>query len=143
MRTSWNSVLSPRVRPAYPCAPRADSDIPKDPGYCFAGRFIANPGWRNEEATIDIAGHPDACVTVTIYPLAAHKKDQPLLERMGGLAGRWPISPPRYACCARASAASAPYQRQEHLASIPGSTGAHGHAFVWETQGDGTLDTPR
>lgn len=35
-----------------------------------------------------------------------------------------------------------PYPGQEHLASAPGSNGMRGHAFVWETQGDGTLDTP-
>jgi hypothetical protein len=35
-----------------------------------------------------------------------------------------------------------PYAGQEHLASAPGSNGMRGHAFVWETQGDGTLDTP-
>ena len=40
---------------------RADSDIPTEPGYCFAGGFISNPRWRNEEAGVDfrIAGHPD------------------------------------------------------------------------------------
>ena len=66
---------------------RADTDIPADPGYCFAGGFIANPRWRNEEASldIDIAGHPDAFLSVWIYPLASRKHDRPLLERMGGM----------------------------------------------------------
>jgi len=46
--------------------PRADTDIPSDPGFCFAGGFVANPRWCNEEASldIDIAGHPDAFVSV-------------------------------------------------------------------------------
>ena len=26
--------------------PRADADLPTEPGYCFAGGFIANPRWR-------------------------------------------------------------------------------------------------
>ncbi len=67
--------------------PRADTDIPTEPGYCFAGGFIANPEWENEEASldIDIAGHPDAFISVWIHPLASHKHDRPLLERMGGM----------------------------------------------------------
>lgn len=35
-----------------------------------------------------------------------------------------------------------PYKGQEHLVSAPNSGGMRGHAFVWETQGEGTLDTP-
>jgi hypothetical protein len=58
---------------------RADTDIPTAPGFCFAGGFIANPRWRNEEASldVDIAGHPDALVSVWINPLASNKHDKP------------------------------------------------------------------
>ncbi|MFX6019325.1 T6SS immunity protein Tli4 family protein, partial [Acinetobacter baumannii] len=63
---------------------RATHDIPTAPGYCFEGGFIANPEWENEEAgiDIDIAGHPDAFVSVWFYHLAMSKHDRPLLERM-------------------------------------------------------------
>ncbi|AVR99310.1 hypothetical protein C9I28_20285 [Pseudoduganella armeniaca] len=123
---------------------RADTEIPTEPGYCFAGGFIANPRWRNEEATveIDIAGHPDAYVTMTIYPLASHKKDKPLLERMGGLTAALANLAASVRVLRKGERRIGPYQGQEHLASIPDSTGARGHSFVWETQGDGTLDTP-
>jgi hypothetical protein len=49
---------------------RADNDIPIEPGYCFAGGFIANPEWENEEAGVDfrIAGHPDTIISVWFYP---------------------------------------------------------------------------
>jgi hypothetical protein len=35
-----------------------------------------------------------------------------------------------------------PYQGQEYLVSAPNSGGMRAHSFVWETQGEGTLDTP-
>ncbi|WP_229507264.1 T6SS immunity protein Tli4 family protein [Pseudoduganella rivuli] len=124
--------------------PRADTEIPTDPGYCFAGGFIANPRWRNEEAgvDIDIAGHPDAFVSVWIYPLASHKKDRPLLERMGGIAQALGNLATSVHVLRKGDRQIGPYKGQEHLASAPNSGGMRGHAFVWETQGDGTLDTP-
>lgn len=124
--------------------PRADTDIPSDPGFCFAGGFVANPRWRNEEASldIDIAGHPDAFVSVWIYPLASHKHDRPLLERMGGMTGFLANLATSVRVLRKGDREVGPYPGQEHLASAPGSNGMRGHAFVWETQGDGTLDTP-
>lgn len=51
--------------------PRADTDIPAEPGYCFAGGFIADDGWHNEEVGIDIAlsAYPDATLSIDIFPL--------------------------------------------------------------------------
>ena len=124
--------------------PRADTDIPSDPGFCFAGGFVANPRWRNEEASldIDIAGHPDAFVSVWIYPLASHKHDRPLLERMGGMTWFLANLATSVRVLRKGDRQVGPYAGQEHLASAPDSNGMRGHAFVWETQGDGTLDTP-
>ena len=123
---------------------RADTEIPTEPGYCFAGGFIANPRWRNEEAgvDIDIAGHPDAFVSVWIYPLASHKQDKPLLERMGGMTQALGNLATSVHVLRKGNRQIGPYKGQEHLASAPNSGGMRGHAFVWETQGDGTLDTP-
>lgn len=124
--------------------PRADTDIPTDPGYCFAGGFIANPEWENEEASldIDIAGHPDAFISIWIYPLASHKHDRPLLDRMGGMVQFLGNLATSVRVLRKGDRQLGPYPGQEHLASAPGSNGMRGHAFVWETQGDGTLDTP-
>jgi hypothetical protein len=124
--------------------PRSDVEFPAEPGYCFAGGFIANPRWRNEEARvdIDIAGHPDAFVSVWIYPLASHKHDKPLLERMGGLTQALGGLATSVHVLRKGDRQIGPYKGQEHLASAPNSGGMRGHAFVWETQGEGTLDTP-
>lgn len=123
---------------------RADTEIPVEPGYCFNGGFIANPKWRNEEAAIDIdiAGHPDAFVSVWIYPLASHKKDKPLLERMGGLSQALGNLATAVHVLRKGDRQIGPYKGQEHLASAPNSGGMRSHAFVWETQGEGTLDMP-
>jgi hypothetical protein len=123
---------------------RADNDIPTEPGYCFAGGFIVNPRWRNEEASldIDIAGHPDAFVSIWIYPLASYKHDKPLLERMGGMTQFLGNLATSVHVLRKGDRQLGPYRGQEHLASAPNSGGMRGHAFVWETQGDGTLDTP-
>ena len=126
--------------------PRADTDtdIPVDPGFCFAGGFIANPRWRNEEASldIDIAGHPDAFVSVWIYPLASYKRDKPLLDRMGGMAQFLGNLATSVRVLRKGDRQVGPYPGQEYLATAPGSNGMRSHAFVWETQGDGTLATP-
>jgi hypothetical protein len=69
----------------------------------------------------------------------------PLLDRMGGMTrflANVATSPRRSAFCARATGRSGHMRGQEHLASAPDSNGMRGHAFVWETQGGGTLDTP-
>ena len=124
--------------------PRADTDIPSDPGYCFAGGFIANPEWENEEAGVDfrIAGHPDTVVSVWFYPLSSYKHDRPLLDRMGGMTWFLANLATSVRVLRKGDRQVGPYPGQEHLASAPGSNGMRGHAFVWETQGDGTLDTP-
>jgi hypothetical protein len=123
---------------------RGEGEMPSEPGFCFAGGFVANPKWRNEEAAIDIdiAGHPDAFVSVWIYPLASHKKDKPLLERMGGLSQALGNLATAVRVLRKGDRQIGPYKGQEHLASAPNSGGMRGHAFVWETQGEGTLDMP-
>lgn len=123
---------------------RADNDIPTEPGYCFVGGFIANTHWRNEEISldIDIAGHPDAFVSVWIYPLASHKHDKPLLERMGGITQILGNLATSVHVLRQGDRQVDSYKGQEHLASAPNSGGMRGHAFVWETQGEGTLETP-
>jgi hypothetical protein len=123
---------------------RADSDIPTEPGYCFAGGFISNPRWRNEEAGVDfrIAGHPDTIVSVWFYPLSSFKHDKPLLERMGGMTQLLGNLATSVHVLRKGDRQVGPYKGQEHLASAPNSGGMRGHAFVWETQGEGTLDTP-
>jgi hypothetical protein len=124
--------------------PRADTDIPTDPGYCFAGGFIANPKWKNEEAGVDfrIAGHPDTLLSVWFYPLSSYKHDRPLLDRMGGMTQFLANLATSVRVLRKGDRQLGQYPGQEHLASAPGSNGMRGHAFVWETQGDGTLDTP-
>lgn len=123
---------------------RADNDIPTEPGYCFVGGFIANPRWRNEEISldIDIAAHPDAFVSVWIYPLASYKHDKPLLERMGGITQILGNLATSVHVLRQGDRQVGSYKGQEHLASAPNSGGMRGHAFVWETQGEGTLETP-
>jgi len=124
--------------------PRDDGEIPAEPGYCFAGGFIANSSWVNEQAgvDIDIAGHPDAFVSIEIYPLASYKHDKPLLERMGGIAQALANLVTSMRVLRKGNRQIGLYKGQEHLASAPTDNGTRGHAFVWETQGDGTLDTP-
>jgi hypothetical protein len=141
--------------------PRPDTDIPTEPGYCFGGGFIANPKLTNEEVNvdIDIAGHPDAFISVWIFPLASHKHDKPLLTRMGGALqavarmanpegrlkvlregeralGAPPVGKPAF------GAPDTEFAGQEHLMAATHKEGMHSHAFVWETQGKGRLDTP-
>ncbi|WP_253548924.1 T6SS immunity protein Tli4 family protein [Herbaspirillum rubrisubalbicans] len=123
---------------------RSTHDIPTDPGYCFEDGFIANPEWEMEEAgiDIDIAGHPDAFVSVWFYPLAMRAHSQPLLDRMGGvlqMLGRMATS---VHVLRRGDRQVGPYKGQEFLVSAPNSGGMRGHSFIWETEGEGTLDTP-
>ncbi len=124
--------------------PRPDTEIPAEPGYCFEGGFIASAEWELEEAgiDIDIAGHPDAFVSVWFYPLHMSKHDRPLLERMGGVLqflGRLATS---VRVLRSGDRQVGPYRGQEHLATAPNSGGMRGHSFIWETEGEGTLDTP-
>ncbi|RAM62949.1 signal peptide protein [Herbaspirillum rubrisubalbicans] len=123
---------------------RSTHDIPTEPGYCFEGGFIANPEWENEEAgiDIDIAGHPDAFVSVWFYPLSMRAHSQPLLDRMGGvlqMLGRMATS---VHVLRRGDRQVGPYKGQEFLVTAPNSGGMRGHSFIWETEGEGTLDTP-
>ncbi|WP_413458496.1 T6SS immunity protein Tli4 family protein [Herbaspirillum huttiense] len=123
---------------------RQDHDIPTDPGYCFEGGFIANPDWENEEAgiDIDIAGHPDAFVSVWFYPLAMSRHDRPLLERMSsGLQALGQLAT-AVRTLRKGDRQVGPYQGQEFLVTTPNSGGGRSHSFIWETEGQGTLDTP-
>lgn len=123
---------------------RPRTEIPTGPGYCFVGGFIANPEWENEEAGVDfrIADHPDTIVSIWFYPLSIYKHDKPLLERMGGMTQLLGNLATSVHVLRKGDRKVGPYKGQEHLASAPSSGGMRGHAFVWETQGDGTLDTP-
>lgn len=123
---------------------RADNEIPIEAGYCFAGGMIANNEWENEEAGVDfrIAGHPDTIVSVWFYPLSSFKHDKPLLERMGGMTQVLGNLATSVHVLRKGDRQVGPYKGQEHLASAPNSGGMRGHAFVWETQGEGTLETP-
>ncbi|MFS2113223.1 T6SS immunity protein Tli4 family protein [Herbaspirillum frisingense] len=137
-------VLSKMEKALSNLRPRPDTEIPAEPGYCFEGGFIASPEWELEEAgvDIDIAGHPDAFVSVWFYPLHMSKHDRPLLERMGGVLqflGRLATS---VRVLRSGDRQVGPYRGQEHLATAPNSGGMRGHSFIWETEGEGTLDTP-
>ncbi|MDR6586673.1 MULTISPECIES: T6SS immunity protein Tli4 family protein [Herbaspirillum] len=137
-------VLGKMERALTHLRPRLDTEIPTEPGYCFEGGFIASPEWESEEAgiDIDIAGHPDAFVSVWFYPLPMRKHDRPLLERMGGVLqflGRLATS---VRVLRSGDRQVGPYRGQEHLATAPNSGGMRGHSFIWETEGEGTLDTP-
>ncbi|WP_343651549.1 T6SS immunity protein Tli4 family protein [Herbaspirillum sp.] len=137
-------VLSKMEKALSHLRPRLDTEIPAEPGYCFEGGFIASPEWELEEAgiDIDIAGHPDAFVSVWFYPLHMSKHDRPLLERMGGVLqflGRLATS---VRVLRSGNRQVGPYRGQEHLATAPNSGGMRGHSFIWETEGEGTLDTP-
>ncbi|WP_249777033.1 T6SS immunity protein Tli4 family protein [Herbaspirillum sp. C9C3] len=123
---------------------RSTYEIPTEPGYCFDGGFIANPEWEMEEAAIDIdiAGHPDAYVSVWFYPLARSAHSEPLLDRVGGvlqMLGRMATS---VHVLRRGDRKVGPYQGQEFLVTAPNSGGVRGHSFLWETEGEGTLDAP-
>jgi hypothetical protein len=123
---------------------RSTHEIPSEPGYCFEGGFIANPEWEMEEAAIDIdiAGHPDAFVSVWFYPLSRRAHSAPLLDRVGGVLqalGRMATS---VHVLRRGDRQVGPYKGQEFLVTAPSSGGLRGHSFIWETEGDGTLDTP-
>lgn len=137
-------VLGKMERALTHLRPRLDTEIPTEPGYCFEGGFIASPEWESEEAgiDIDIAGHPDAFVSVWFYPLPMRKHDRPLLERMGGVLqflGRLATS---VRVLRSGDRQVGPYRGQEHLVTAPNSGGMRGHSFIWETEGEGTLDTP-
>ncbi len=123
---------------------RSTHEIPTEPGYCFEDGFIANPEWEMEEAGIDIdvAGHPDAFVSVWFYPLSRRAHSEPLLDRVGGvlqMLGRMATS---VHVLRRGDRQVGPYKGQEFLVTAPNSGGLRGHSFIWETEGDGTLDTP-
>jgi hypothetical protein len=123
--------------------PRQDAEIPSEPGYCFGGGFVADPNWHNEEATvqIDLGGHPDAYIVITIFPLASSKHDKPLLERMGGLSQALGDLSSSVHQLRKANRKIGQYNGQEYLISAS-EGGMRAQVFVWETQGDGTLDTP-
>jgi hypothetical protein len=124
--------------------PRPDSEIPTEPGYCFGGGFIANAEWENEAAGIDfrIAGQPDARISVDIFPLASRKRDKPLLDRMGGAAAQLGNMASMLRVLRKGDREIASFKGQEYLITGPNSGGLRGHSFIWETQGEGTLQEP-
>ncbi|WP_244940124.1 T6SS immunity protein Tli4 family protein [Herbaspirillum seropedicae] len=105
--------------------PRFNDDIPTEPGYCFEGGFIANPEWENEEAgiDIDIAGHPDAFVSVWFYPLSMSKHDKPLLTRMSSAIQSLGRLATAVRVLRKGERQVGPYKGQEFLVSAPNSGG--------------------
>jgi len=124
--------------------PRPDTEIPTDPGYCFPGGFIASAEWENEEALTEFSlpGHPDAYVSVWFYPLAASKRDEPLLDRMGGVVNSLGNLASHVHVLRKGERTVAGYPGQEYLFTAPNGGGTPAHNFVWETQGEGTLEDP-
>lgn len=124
--------------------PRAESEIPTETGYCFAGGFIADDDWMNEEVGVDIdlPDHPDVVLSIDIFPLASHKHDTPLLDRVGGVLQGLGKLASGVQVLRKGERQIGPYKGQEYLVSTPGSGGSRAHSFIWETQGEGTLDTP-
>ncbi len=124
--------------------PRADSEIPTETGYCFAGGFIADDDWTNEEVGVDIdlPDHPDVVLSIDIFPLASHKHDAPLLDRVGGVLQGLGNLASGVQVLRKGERQIGPYKGQEYLVSTPSSGGSRAHSFIWETQGGGTLDTP-
>lgn len=124
--------------------PRTDTEIPPDPGYCFPGGFIASAEWENEEALTEFSlpGHPDAYVSVWFYPLAASKRDKPLLDRMGGVVNSLGNLASHVHVLRKGERTVAGYPGQEYLFTAPNGGGTPAHNFVWETQGEGTLEDP-
>ncbi len=124
--------------------PRADSEIPIVPGFCFAGGFIADDEWKNEEVGVDIdlPDHPDVVLSIDIFPLASHKHDAPLLDRVGGVLQGLGNLASGVQVLRKGERQIGPYKGQEYLVSTPSSGGSRAHSFIWETQGGGTLDTP-
>ena len=137
-------VLGKMERALTHLRPRLDTEIPTEPGYCFEGGFIAGAEWESEEAgiDIDIADHPDAFVSVWFYPLHMSKHDRPLLDRMGGVLQSLGLFATSVRVLRTGNRQVGPYRGQEHLATAPNSGGMRGHSFIWETEGEGTLDTP-
>jgi len=125
--------------------PRADTDIPTDPGYCFEGGFIANERWKSGEE-IDISfrfpDHPGAALVVQIYPLRASRRDPPLLDRVGGVMGAIGAVANRVQVLRRGDKAVGGFKGQEYLVAGSDHPGKPGQLFTWETQGEGTLQEP-
>ncbi len=124
--------------------PRLEIEIPNEPGYCFKSGFIASEDWENEEAGVDIdlPDHPDVVLSIDIFPLASHKHDTPLLDRVGGVLQGLGNLASGVQVLRKGERQIGPYKGQEYLVSTPGSGGSRAHSFIWETQGEGTLDTP-
>jgi len=123
--------------------PRQDTDIPAQPGYCFGDGLIADPNWHDEEATvaIDIGGHPDAYIVVTIDPFASYRHEKPLLERIGDLPKVLGELSSSVRLLRMGNRKIGSHKGQEYLLAAFDS-GMRAQVFVWETQGEGTVDTP-
>ncbi len=128
----------PRLRP------RADTEIPSDPGYCFQGGFIANERWKNEEVNISfrLPQHPDATLLVWFYTLAAARRDKPLLERVSGAAGILGRLMTHVHVLRQGDREIGGFKGQEYLTAGPNSGGLPAQMFKWETEGEGTLRAP-
>ena len=123
--------------------PRQDTEIPAQPGYCFGGGLIADPNWRDEEATvaIDIGGHPDAYIVITIDPFASFRHEKPLLERIGDLPKVLGDLSSSVQTLRKGNRKIGSYKGQEYLLAAF-DNGMRAQVFFWETQGEDTLDMP-
>lgn len=123
---------------------RTEADIPGDPGFCFNGGFIADAQWKSEEvlAGVDLAQYPDVHISIHFYPLSKNAQDKPLLDRVdGGLQKLANLVSSMHAL-RKGARTVAGFVGQEYLIAAPNESGLRAHMFTWETQGNGTIETP-
>lgn len=121
--------------------PRSDDDIPTDPGFCFDGGFVADTEWKNERIDIafDLPGMPDAFLSVTVFP---KDPDKNLLDRKSGALQSLGAFATGVRTLRERDRPIGPFKGQEILMTAPNSGANKGHVFIWETQGEGSLDRP-
>jgi len=121
--------------------PRSADDIPTDPGFCFDGGFVADDEWKSENVDIGFKfpGMPDVSFGVAIFP---KDPDKPLLDRKGGALQSLGAFATGVRTLRERDRPIGPFKGQEILMTVPNSGANKGHMFIWETQGEGTLERP-
>lgn len=117
--------------------PRLDTEIPTEPGYCFAGGFIGDDGWNNEEVGVDIAlpDHPDVLLSIDIFPLPSPPHDAPLLNP-AGLAPQAAYKPnAAVQVLHHGEREIGPFKGREYLMSSAADSATKAHRFLWQTRG--------